>query len=414
MTVYEKILYHAATKNIVPKVALTVFSHSISPVYRAISRGIKRDFLEEKTIQIKLGKVKYKEDCILITTKGLDYLCSLNQPEIKWLSPVDEDTSIMSSSLFSVDKMHRYISMTANAIIAEEIGIAVSPMFFESNSYSGKKILKDFIMKDYENKVEKEREMQKQSVLADVRPEVVLVENPSAQEDSTHDTFSVSFCTALDVKKEMGLDEARGRYTGVFRSASSIVISYVLLKGTFSFTDDESIQNRRLYNHMLRSNEVEVKPLARSSVLMINSPREFKKSFFEEHKSKREVLASRIMFSGIQEFCVFPISLNGITSLRSYLLDEDFEKEIYDVAIESGRFERNDRKYSEVLFPIISSDEVPTMIGVKMDLIKIFSMESVADKNPDQTFGVICYDWQVEYYEQMDIELRITSINTSN
>ena len=54
------------------------------------------------------------------------------------------------------------------------------------------------------------------------------------------------------------------------------------------------------------------------------------------------------------------------------------------------------------------------MIGVKMDLIKIFSMESVADKNPDQTFGVICYDWQVEYYEQMDIELRITSINTSN
>ena len=120
------------------------------------------------------------------------------------------------------------------------------------------------------------------------------------------------------------------------------------------------------------------------------------------------------MFSGIQDFCVFPISLNGITSLRSYLLDEDFEKEIYDVAIESGRFERNDRKYSEVLFPIISSDEVPTMIGVKMDLIKIFSMESVADKNPDQTFGVICYDWQVEYYEQMDIELRITSINTSN
>ena len=66
LTVYEKILYHAATKNIVPKSVMMILCNSFSPIYRAVNRGIELGYLEERTITVESDGRKYKEDFLVL------------------------------------------------------------------------------------------------------------------------------------------------------------------------------------------------------------------------------------------------------------------------------------------------------------------------------------------------------------
>lgn len=418
LTVYEKILYHAATKNIVPKSVMMILCSSFSPIYRAVNRGIELGYLEERTITVESDGRKYKEDFLIITNDGINYISSVDQPETSWLPIVPPDAKVIGARILGSSRVRRYLNITASVIVAEEIGIPVAPIFFDIGNIPGETFVRDVIEAAYENRQINEDSMQ---IINDTNNKDDLLERIDVQPEQDIDNIgSLQFCTALDAKRLIssseadysGYDVSRGKYTGVFYDNSSIVVCYTCLKGKFIFSENEVRQNKIIHVNFPRP-EGYAEGDSKRSVLLVDSSKIFRNSFFNLDYMKKKKFNELFTGSDLDEFCVFPLTHFGILSLREYLLHEDHEKDILDTAIASGRFELNNRKYSEKLFPLIREDNIPVMIGTKIDVIKIFAMENLAKKYPEEVFGVICYDWQIEYYEKTGINLRITALRTT-
>ena len=416
-TVYEKILYHAITKNIIPKSVMLALVHSFSPIYRAVDRGIELGYLEERTINVESDGKRYKEDFLVITNAGINYFSSLALPGMSWIPSVPEEAKVIGSKVLGSVKVRRYLSIVANAIIAEELGMEVSPIFFDVGAIEGEVLVRDIVLEAYEKREEIADSLQ---IVNDSYDEEASFENLYVEEErEAISEAPLKFCTALDVKRlvssseatQIGYDFGRGKYTGVFFNGEELFVTYTCLKGRFIFTDDESKQNRIVRTTLPRVEEFNTGKKSMKSILLVSSPKIFKSSFFDVDYLKRKKRSLFFSNLDLDEFCVFPITRYGIDSLKEYLLDIDHEQEIVETALRSGRFMRNDRKYSEKIFPLIREDGIPVMIGTKIDIIRLYAVESLSKKNPNDKFGVICYEWQVDYYERTGIGFRLITLS---
>lgn len=422
MTVYQKILYYIATKNLVPKSVLMILCNSPATVYRGISRGIERGYIIEKSIRVSSGNKHYKEDFLMITNSGLDFLCSLNLKELYWMNDIPfqkENPRVVDSNILGSVKVRRYLNVVASSIVAEEMGANVSPMFFDEGN-SDYPLVRDVLKKAYSNN----------TMMIDGN-----VQKSNANDSQEHDDIdckgklgcaqnknaaSLLFCTSKEIKRivtatgsdSIGLDVRRGKYTGLIECKNYVYTMYSTLKGKFEFSNDEAKQGRIAFDKYTHNRENCAKHRVRKAVLILPSSKEFKASFFDGSINARKDMIDCYIRSGIDEFCVFPISSDGISSLKAYIQGDIIEEEIKDAAVGSGQYTENNRKYSNELFPIVSNEEVPIMIGISMDILKLFSLESIANKHPNETFGVICYDWQVEYYDKIGLNLRIIKLST--
>lgn len=412
MTIYERIIYHTATKNLVAKNMLMIMANSPATVWKQIKRAIDNGLMKERSIRVKTGSSTYKEDYLMITKAGLDYLCSLGYDETKWLSSIPRGTKIIASPFLGAAKVHRFLAISANAIIAEEIGIETPPLFFREDACKNENSLMACVMAAYQAKMdEMERQMQSGQ---DASPSMEA-NAATLSLSAPIDVPPLFFCTAPAIKRgfESQNDVMRGKYTGAFIAGDRVILSYVVLKGQLVLTQDECSQNRKAYYHLLGTFDLSPKAGPRDSVVFVKSPKEFSKSFFGKSEREFKKMLTMLTLSGIREFCVFPMLRKGIASFYSYLMGADREDEIYAIALESGRFTPNKVKYNEELFPLLRTDQAPTAIGIKLDLVKLYRIIKVSCSHPEETFGVICYDWQVPYYQRIDcLNLIITAINT--
>ena len=481
MNTFEKILYHLATKQFVPKVSLISLNKTFPQVYRGIKRGIEKGFIVERTITIVSNKKRYKEDYLYITASGLRYLSSLDYDELDWLNAVGKNvdfSSLIGKEGIHTQMMRRYLNIVSGAIAAEQAGAIVRPMFYNSISIEG--IIAHY--KDEPIQIEMDIEESYDEEYGDeltlTEDDIALFERDwddyisSAGDD--HRSFVVKskdennilpvivgsaygryckdkeskfssgedpcFYNCVDIKlmvtnlinsrgngkrkwkdlsriesewtnkkvSEIARDIQNGKFVGLIDTKINSYLMYSVIRGEIDWTEsDIRVAKSVLYSFIKNYSKNQSQDIGiHRAILTVPSAKVFSDIFYGKSK--------KVVGEGFTEFIVVPISNDGTNYLREFINNNgfiDIEKRLIETAISSEAFYPNKKTVNPKVFPLLDSEGIPMMIGIRFDLVKLEKVRRLMERYSDQEYGVICFEWQVDYYKKFSDTIKIVSVN---
>ena len=91
--------------------------------------------------------------------------------------------------------------------------------------------------------------------------------------------------------------------------------------------------------------------------------------------------------------------------MKDYLqiTSKAYEKALVANAISGGNYFKNEEGNTDV-FPLQTEDGIKLAIGFFIDVVKCRKIEKLQALAPDDeknSFGLLCYDWQEEYYRKI-------------
>ena len=134
MTVFQKILYELATKNVVPKLALvnTIDATSYT-IYQQIKRAREQKLIREVSYKNTYGRKQSTIDCLVLTPAGVKYIRDNLSDEIPWaeyISTTFDSVSILSDFPNKKKIVGRFSKITAAAFMADNIGANESQIYY--------------------------------------------------------------------------------------------------------------------------------------------------------------------------------------------------------------------------------------------------------------------------------------------
>lgn len=388
--------------------AFVIASMKRATAYRQLDRAIKQGHIKENKLVVKLNSKSHQVYYYNITSAGLRYLSSnyaAMPVDYEWLKYIRVSTNRLKIKMqpLNVERMIRFLNISGTSFLMATIGAEMSDVFttrvFKSEEEEGPCI-------------NDQPASSLDAIITDARRRYLDL-NQGAQKSSTA-LHSMAFHNAIDIKRvlaEEGKDYSDfhgGRYTGILESQYRTVLVYVGSRTGMAWSQTASkpeISALHAYSvryakkHTLMGGE-------NHGIMLVENAKSFYDLFTDKKKKrKREVFAERF-----DSFVVFPISNAGLENLTDYM-DCDtatYEHELVAAAKQSGVYRDNASGHTR-LFPLVNEDNTPMAIGTFIDAVKINLIRRIYAKTAI-TYGIICYDWQMDYYNRVAPEAVLMTI----
>ena len=372
--------------------------------YRALQKGLSQELIKEFTLVQKVGGRTFRSGYYGITGQGLQYLLE-NDDMISsglWGNGDELQARIAESgrapSLQS-EKMARYLSISGTAFLASLMGASTSPIFPPSGQKKSGQTTADGSEADDEESLPEE-------MIQAERPE----NNTRISGNSGFD-----FLNAYEIKRLLAEKVGQysgyhaGRFTGILESEAKSVLTYTGSKGGMSWSRVATKPEFKAH-HVYSAKYSAHKNLPggeNHGIMFVQNARSFANLYLDvAHKRKEDMFADQF-----NSFVVFPVDSYGVINALEYMEIDlaDYERQFAEAAIQSGIYEANTSGYTS-LFPLKTINGVPMTIGVFIEGVKLNRLRTIFEKT-GAAYGVICYQWQIDYYQRVIPEAIFMTIN---
>ena len=372
--------------------------------YRALQKGMAQGYVKEFSFAQKVSGRTFRSGYFGITERGLQYLME-SDVEAAGVELFGKDfmrkriaESGRSPSLQS-DKLARYLSVSGTAFLASLMGYATNPLTPAAGSKRLKQDSKEYM---------------------DTVDEVNAIDSRFAAESMEGHSESAgngrqSFWNAYEVKEILAGDSGQysafhaGRFTGILESNEKSVLVYVGAKGGMSWSKVATKPEFKAH-HVYSAKYSKLKNLPggeNHGIMFVQNARLFANLYLDAAgKRKEDLFADRF-----NSFAIFPVDIHGVANALEYMEIEssDYERQFTEAAIQSGIYEANISGFAS-LFPLKNGNGVPMAIGVFIDAVKLNRLRSIYVKT-NSAYGIICYPWQIDYYQRVIPEAVFMTIN---
>lgn len=445
MRLYDEILFFAFHHLAVPKEVLMCLNESARFGQQVIHDAVQKKHLRKTQIKSSHGSKEKTVRLYMITPEGIRYLIGTGiVPWLKFIDPESTKNASAWGKAGNSEAMKKRIAKVAEASLmfylsGAEIQFPVhkSPELFsrdssdimEIDNFDEDTVL--FSLEPIDLTTPQYAEPQRTRTYSDLMYNAMKEYNPDGIEQTltelNYDTPDlpadlIRFTDVVRVKELVDIhhdcsfkplaakDFDRCRISGIADSRSKSVLVYSAHEVGFNWSSWMFEPDGRLLEKWSKKTITDPtidKNDKKYAVLFVQNRFEFTKLYLDKagrrkkvkdvHNKKRDPLGE-----GLSHFYVVPKTCVGTEFLRWLMLtnDDKNEKMLKKEAINSGKYEENIFSHG-LFFPLRATDGTFVANGCMMDIIKIKQIEKVAKSNPERKFGVLCFDWQIEYYESI-------------
>ena len=372
--------------------------------YRALQKGMAQGFIKEYTLANKIGGRIFRSGYYGITGLGLQYLLD-HDDMISFGLRGDRDElqariaeSGRAPSLQS-EKMARYLSISGTAFLASLMGASTSPIFPPSGQKKSEQTATDCSDPD------------------DVESLPEEMNKAGFSDDSTRISGNNGFVflNAYEIKRLLAGNVGQysgyhaGRFTGILESETKSVLVYTGSKGGMSWSKVATKPEFKAH-HVYSAKYSAYKNLPggeNHGIMFVQNARSFANLYLDvAHKRKEDMFADQF-----NSFVIFPVDSYGVINALEYIEIDlaDYERQFAEAAIQSGIYKANTSGHT-TLFPLKNLNGIPMTIGVFIEGVKLNRLRTIYEKTA-AAYGVICYQWQIDFYQRVIPEAIFMTIN---
>ena len=415
------VLKTIALNTVAPKEALISKNSNTNYASRIVRMLLEKGFIRKKVYKKRKKNRSWSEAYYELTKDGMLVLSRSN--EIEWLEELTADDLTGYSSKGGENNSTntlRYMIQSAEAAIFSEHAGAEIPIIREKNK-SGKITRTEYLCFDDEPDENIEEKKFRDLIVgsAGAGEEKLLHTNAlKYRKEYRPDTENyIRYLAKKQVKElisEFANDDdpekyRKSKFTGIIESSDNSVMLFSPYEVGCSWTDWEIRDDLRIMS--VWRNNCSILKLkygkdagydfeAGTGAMFVKNHRHFSQLYKDEAGVRK---AADVLGGGFKRFCIIPKTNTGAKQLRLIALrdPEDYEYEVAERLIRSGMFTRNTE--NENTFDLKDRESGVTMLGILLDIRKIQRAEKkcAQSANGTNTYSIVCYRWQVPYYESV-------------
>jgi len=380
-----KILYALLFYGIATRASLTCCGHDQNHVSITIQQMLKNGLLAEREIKLRSKSRAQVKRYLTITPAGFTHFVEHSGLEVFELTPYDEFRFSVRGNM-SNEHIARILATNDAAIPLKQCGCQteLDRLFLkERNELSGPSAIVHDILSEY----------REYGLQPDLLGELSIEEAPR-------------FFSSLELLPMLRLDKnSASQY-----AFSSHVGALVTSKGSFmvyrsgvrgmSWKENGARRYAVAVGVALRSiNGINHPGGILSAIIFCKNPKEFYNAYRDPHRLRKRdgAYADRFGQPYAHLFAV-PVQRDSLLMLLHLIrFGVDADARIAEPLVGAG-LERNEGKLRED-YPYTMFGK-PVFLGVTMDMHKIRRFEAQM-KRYGGDFGIVCYDWQEEYYKRI-------------
>lgn len=432
VSVRNLILYFAAACGYVPRKYMRVFSRAPAYPSSALRSAVRSGLV---TVNPLLERISYrdkKDEYIQLTMDGFKYLSENAQylpPELRWVREIYDTARfckiVRENSVNDNAKMRRYLSVVGATIFSAASGCKVSTSFPKPREEK-KEEREAQNLSWYDNGVDFELDLDnkllgngmvgpsQQSVLprrtqAEIIREIIETKKEPEQNRNgvifNHDA-DIIFTNSFEMKRLISstrIDSeafSSGRFTGVAESPLKSVLMYEGRRTGFSWSKWQTEYDMKPYRifTMGKSKYRNFRLGEEYGAMLVSNAKMFEDLMHDKADRRKP---GELFAQGFSSFIFFPINHVGTVQFSAYMNTDmkSYYLAVAENAVFSGYYQHNSGRYP-TLFPLISNAGMPITIGTYIDAVRIQRILALIKEAPFQ-FGVVCYEWQSDYYRRV-------------
>lgn len=391
---YTTLLFNTLIFGVVSRPYLMTLMPSQSTAYRVIAVAEEANHIRQYSAMGTASWGRRQEFHFYgITKEGIQFLVDhymVLPPEKQWVQFLDPSVRLRAKGLCSTERsMKRYLGVSGTAYMMAVLGIDAEPI---SPS-----------MRPTEFGQDTGGELDR--CIAEAKGKYIgQKQNLNGMQSQQTD---LKFSNAMQVKTAlvqlMGDPTPfyAGRYTGILESPLRSVLIYVGNKEGMAWSKTalkpEVLAYRAFVNRVSGVNTVEVGDT--QGILFVENAKMFADIYLDKAGCRR----GGPFAAGFRSFIIFPISRIGLEQLEQYMYTDlkEYEQELADAAVRSGLYTENkDASRCGGLFPLKNQRGTPMYIGTFLNTVTLSKLRRIA-KTPGADVGIICYEWQIDYYRRV-------------
>ena len=426
VSVRNLVLFFGASCGYVPRRYVRVFTPALTYPHSAIQSALKNDLITITPLIERVSYKKRKDEYIQLTTKGFRYLSEHADKfpdELRWVGAIYKEAIackiVRENCVNDQDKMRRYLSVVGATIFTAASGCQVSTPFPQSRTAQGREneeglfLLDDGIGSDGVSITDIETGSEQSMLPRKTQAEIIeeIIRNKNEPEQNLNGVIfnrgsELIFTNSYEMKRLISSTRVdttaymSGRFTGVVESPLKSVLMYEGRRtgiGWSKWQTEYDLKPYRLFS-IGKSHYRNFKADRQLGAMLVKNAKMF--SDLMHDKAGKRKTGERFA-EGFSSFIIFPIDYIGTVQFSAYMSTDmkEYHAGMIESAVLSGFYQRNSGMYPTV-FPLKSNSGIPTTVGTFIDAIKIQKILSILEASPFQ-FGVICYEWQCDYYRRV-------------
>ncbi len=409
VSLYERLLSCLIINQMVPVEAVYTLSDNYSYITKLIQRGISDGDIKKRKLEYKYEGKEYTVTVLTISRSGFKrYATSVFIPQ--GLFDIDfENLSLAGGNSVSRAEYTRQVQMSEARLFASAAGAAVNA--FPVSMVNEKK----YQMRSYVSVVKRYLEEYEEELGR------IIIGSPESSPD-------IAFRNNREIKNIVEEESSKSNrqvmgfqrclFNGIIDSQSKSVLMYSPYSvgfrwGKWEIQEDVRIGKLWSSSGGMKStyNKIADDEL-RWGMFFVKNKRQFGQYYRDDAKRRAK---GTVLGYGFKHFYAVPKSNDGAKLIRFLMLTEDgkYNLGVANGLISNGQFSINENSVSEFerkMFPIIDGGGNPTFIGIQMDVRKMQEIENWKNAMGNKVINVACFDWQMEYYNEIFDNLRITVI----
>lgn len=372
-----KILYSISLGLSTPRSVLTALSSVPNSVYRILRKFEEDGLVCMRTFTIEKRGRKLTRKYYVITKKGVEKLLTDYLEFYPWLSGFETECAtrfpLTGGAVIKPERRNRLMKIAVSTVMMNEAIGPVAPVLVE-----GKDIEKNtwygFLRNNW----------------------------GEAYADETQFLDSVSVKRMFRTDEDVALNDVMSdRYTGILLGTYNRALVYVPTNEGMTWRKNRvqrEIQTMNSVCGMLRSHL-----RGSNGIVLIPNVKEFKDLYFDA-QSVRGTEGAESLGSQMEHLWFVPTNYIGIGQLRRIAYEDLNAKrdEVIASAVENVGLLRNKNS----AFPLMDEEGRWYAYGADLDICVVQQMKIYQERTPDMKIGIVCYQWQTAYYDQLFEDVR--------
>ena len=412
---YENILAFLTMNRCIGRNALLTYCGDRRKRDRFLQKAKKQKHIREKEIFIRKGNVKRSETVYTISRKGM---YALGRPDgSSWWSQLipefGDSFQLFNSQEERQEGFSRLSKKTDVVVMADRAGAYIP--------------LDTYVRVSARVKDESDLPDQTASPRDDITWPEFLRSNMSREsyekhsylvmnnQDERQPSFAV-FHSAMEMKYTIVSstthinfeDIQRGRYTGIIDSHFKSLMLFSAPLFGMSWSAWIKSPETNAYSLWLKTKAVPTPAQQRKSgstaALFVKNAGQFANLYHDIYNAQGSIDEKNNFGGDFEHFYIVPVSNEGVIQLKQLLFNSEPEllANITESAVTSlGYLRSSDQPQRKKCFSLTTPDGDEVAVGFMLDSKTMLQIEAAALAEPGRNFGVLCYEWQLPYYEKI-------------
>lgn len=372
-----KVLYDVSLGLSTPRNVLSVLSSSPSNVYRILREYEEDGLIRMRTFTIEKRGRKLIRKYYVITKKGVEKLLTDYLEFYPWLSGYEIDCAtripLTGGAVIKPERRNRLMKMAVSTVMMNEVIGPVAPVLvegkdIEKNTWYG--FLKNNWGEEYTGEAH---------FLDSVSVKKMFIAD---DEDAPNDVIS-------------------DRYTGILFGIHNRALVYVPANEGMTWREGRVHREIQTMNSVCGTLH---SPLRGSNgIILIPNVKEFKDLYFDA-QGVRGTEGVGKLGSQMDHLWLVPTTYIGLGQIKRIAYEDLTAKrnEVIESAVENVGLLRNKNS----VFPLMDSEGRWYAYGADLDICVVQQMKIYQGRKPDMKIGIVCYQWQTAYYDQLFEDVR--------